>query len=307
MTPYHEHILHYTYYDYFVSNLLFQEPREFFTPAPCCVLIAASFPFGGPIIIYILFLMPIKKRGNVLNYSDIIDKQENKKINFPETLNIEHETEIAPIEDVLLLADNNKRRQSVLEILKKDVVQYSNYLNLAIHNDDSETAHYAAAGILQAKRRLNTSIQTYSELYSKNTDNPVIATAYADLIQQYLGLSGLDPLAEITMRQNSIPVLENIVNRKLSTDYKYLVFLIDNLLSCGMVYQAAAYSQRLLDESPDTEEKFIVLLKNFYIIRDKEKFIMVFDHMLKSDVVFSEKTLKMVRFWMKAITYEDHK
>lgn len=268
-------------------------------------LISVCFPVGGLIIIYVFFLVPVKQSGTIADTIGLSNDQTLYDANlFKRSLDIKHEVDVAPLEDVLLLAEFSKRRQTVLKLLKKDVVQYSNYLNLALHNDDSETAHYAASGILQAKRRLDKSIQTYSRFYALDPDDAVKATSYADLIQQYLGLTGLDLLTEANTRRNAIPVLENIVNNGMSDDEKYLIFLIDDLIACGMFDKASVYCQKLLDESPDTEDKFIVLLKSFYIIKDMDKFKLVFNNMLDSNIDFSDEAMNVVRFWMKAITYE---
>ena len=267
-------------------------------------LIAISFPVGGPLLIWFFYTLPINRSEMATDFSAEALINQTSTFGIARKLDFDQEVDVAPMEDALMLADFDKRREVVMNMLKKNAQINSSLINLALHNEDSETAHYAASSILQSKRKLDVSINEVSRVYEKNPSNAVNAIEYVNLLKQYIGQANLDPVSLLMYRHTSIRVLKNIVDNKLDKKGQSIITLIEFLLAIGDYHEAITYCKKLMKEYPDTEEKYIVLLKCFYLIKDKRQFDQILKNFLASDISFSDETMNIVRLWLGAIAYE---
>lgn len=271
------------------------------------LFIMISFPLGGIIFVSIFFSPLFLTRHwakPVLPLPEIVTKGDDNSFVFMKPLNVEEEINVIPLEEALILSNKAERRKAVLNILKKEVTKYTTFINKALENEDSETSHYAAASVLHTKRKLDLRMDEIKALYEKNPRDAKTAVDYANLLEQCLKTAYLDKTMKDTYLQENIGVLENIVNNRLDLDQAHLIRLIDLLLEKDDYEKLLHYDHLLLHDYQDTEEKYMALLKSYYVMKDKNNFDLVFRKLRTSDLIFSNDTIKIVRFWMEGGSYE---
>jgi tetratricopeptide (TPR) repeat protein len=259
------------------------------------------FPVGGILIYWIMNIYYARA-----NEEEPIEDLSNYEKEAPlfeliEPLNVSAETDVASLEETLLIADFGKRREVILNLLKEDASEHVNYIDLALHNEDSETAHYAASGILHTKRKLDSSLSIFSELYQNDPSDMTVAYTYADLLRQYLTTVRMDPADKLVYTYENIHVLEKIVKKKSSRSISQLIRLIDLLLEIEDFNRTNFYCNELWEKYPDSEEKFLTMLKSYFMMKDKQHFELVFKRFRDSDIYFSSETMNVIRLWLGTI------
>ena len=94
-------------------------------------LIMLAFPGGGIVLALLLIPGSEPETADNANEADSIWLGLNQ---LPQMLDVNKETNIAPLQDMLLVADYDKRREVLLDIMKTDVMTYINYINSAVQN-----------------------------------------------------------------------------------------------------------------------------------------------------------------------------
>jgi hypothetical protein len=186
----------------------------------------------------------------------------------------------------------------LLDILKTDILAYANYVQTALQNDDKETVHYAATGLQHIRQKLDTRLHELSTLYQADPENLQVAAAYADLLEQYLSSFNLDTATRQQYLHASISILGQLVKQ---SDLTRISRLIDHLLSIGQYQQVRYYCNILLTEYPDSETKYLVLMKSYFLMKDKRHFDQAFSQFRASDISFSDEALNIIRLWLGAI------
>lgn len=270
-------------------------------------LVLLAFPLGGLVLVVILFsplFFPRRQGKPVLPLPEMVTKGDGPGFVFVKPLNVEEEINVTPLEETLVLADKTERRKTVLNILKKEITWYTGFINQALANDDSETTHYAAAGVLHYKRKLDARLYAAKMLYDQNLRDPGAALGYASVLEQCLKTVDLDPALRHSYLAHNIEVLENIINNQLDPDQAHIIRLIGLLAEKEDVPKLHHYNQLLWHHYPDTEQKYMTLLNSYYTLKDKTSFHQVLQRFKDSDLVFSHDALQVVRFWMKGGCYE---
>ena len=76
------------------------------------------------------------------------------RMKLPADIDVEEELNTVPIEEVMIVADKNTRRNSLINVLKTDDYKgMMSQLQNSVENDDMEVAHYAATFITDTKAR----------------------------------------------------------------------------------------------------------------------------------------------------------
>ncbi len=290
-------LLHLTVSTLFI--LIFYKKIKYKAPTIACLLIVLAFPVGGAIIVYLLYLTnlefsSLKSRYDLLGYFD----NENKNFRFVNKLNIEEETKVIPVQKALIEEDYKRRREVVLNLIKKDVNKYTSLMNMALLNEDSETSHYAASSILHSKRKLDNSMNRMSELYMKNKNNPTIIISYSDQLMEFIHNEYLDKDIKEAYIEDGITILERIVNENLDSHIRHISNLINLLVRTGNFDKAYIYTDILAKNYNNTEEKYLLLLESFYSMRDFRKFNIALRKFISSDITFSKDAINVVRFWL---------
>jgi hypothetical protein len=258
-------------------------------------LILSFFPVGGAAVVLII------KRYQPLQQMEVPDPAREAAIEDalanPKVvpLDVQTETNVASLQDVLLVADFDQRRKVLLDIMKTDALVYSKYMHLALENEDTETAHYAASGLQYIRQKLDARLRSLKSIYFANPDNYKAAAEYADMIDQYLTCFRLDSSTRLQYLHESINILSKLVETR---ELIWIRRLIENLLIVGQYQQARQYCWNLLDEYADSEAKYLILMKSFFLMKDKDHFDQVFRRFRDSSIGFSTDALNITRLWL---------
>ncbi len=262
-------------------------------------LILISFPIGGILIVYILYSTNPIFSSSESKYDPLtFFNDEKDRFSFAEELNTVEETRVIPIQKALMLEDYIRRRETILNLIKKDINNYSKFMNLALANNDSETSHYAASSILHTKRILDNNLNNASELYSRDPNIPVVIVAYADQLMDFINNDYLDYDIKNNYIYENVNVLKRIVDEKIDLDCRHMFNLIELLLITKDYVNIYKYCNLLMDYYPNTEEKYILVLKSYYMMKDFTKFQITLEKFRASGITFSKETMDIVRFWL---------
>lgn len=263
-------------------------------------LISLTFPIGGLLLVSIF--NSTKYRSSSLNNSihDNLDyiNDGNDNFKFVKNLNIGEETRIIPIEKALIEEDFSRRREAVLNLIKKNINSYTTLMNMALINEDGETSHYAAASILNSKRKLDKSINTSFILYNENPLDLSTKIAYSKKIMEFINNGYLDDNIKINYINENINLLKEMIDNNIDLDFDNISNLIDLLLINDDYKSAVYYTDMLMNDSNNSERKYIQILKSYYTIKDLEKFNLALRKFISSDIVFSKDTINIIRFWI---------
>lgn len=259
------------------------------------IIICFFFPVGGLLILMIIKFNILKNRK--INF-DRKNQVKKKGYNFISDIDIEKESDIIALVDSLNISDIPYRRNTVLNILKKDEDNYSSFMNLAIKNDDPETVHYVATSILNKKIELDSQIKEIVNKYDKNKEDIAIANSYLNLLTKRLKLPYLESSLKAHYTIEIIKVLTNIVNNSLSTDESYIIQLIKYLIMVRDYNSINYYCDLYSLDYPDTEDKYLTLLESYYVIGDEVNFKNTLLKLVKNNINLSKEAIDILSFWL---------
>lgn len=233
-----------------------------------------------------------------INHDEHINKKNINRKYFKE-LNIVDETNVVSLEETLLISDISQRRETMMKTLKKDALNYFQFISNALNNDDAETSHYAASSMLHTRRLLDTKMREISKLYHEKPNEISIAMDYFDITDRYIKIFDLDSDIIKKYIEDNILILKRIIENKEETPQKYIIRLIELLITTNNYNEARKYCEIILSDYPENEEKYVGLLNSYYGMKDKKNFDFILGRLIDSDFIFSSKMLEIIRFWVK--------
>lgn len=234
-------------------------------------------------------------------------KQQNEDIAIElmatkEIIEREKELDIIPIEEALVVSEYTTRRKVMLDVLKKDAIQYMDVIKMAILNDDTETSHFAVTAVLEVKRKLTLALQTFSVEFEKKPNDTYIASSYAQVLKEYMKSGFLDQQTLKKYKYTYIQVLGQLIDNgsgdtsifeeKMKVEIELQEFTVAE--KTGLMY---------LEEFPNLENPYICLLNYYFTTKSKKKMQLVIDELMNSSVQFSNRALTIVRYWREENNY----
>lgn len=205
--------------------------------------------------------------------------------------------ELVPMEEALLLNDIHSRRKQLLDVLKSDMSKYPAMLKMALSNEDTETSHYAAAGIVEIKRKLLQSVQESKSQYESSRDrSSLIAYAYA--LKAYQGSGLLDE----TSARKAMEVYQGIIKEAMeyqSLDSEFFIDCINYEIDAGRYELAGLHCKRFMEEHRQEEQPYVMYLKLFYQSGDRERFRDMLKLVEGSTISLTCDTWRIIKFWME--------
>lgn len=256
-------------------------------------IIIGLFPIGGIFVVY--SLLYDKKIFNEKVIEPINEDINTNNYYFLPDINVRSDSDIISMEDSLEISNLYYRRRTVLDMLKNDFNSYSDYLNIAIKNEDSETTHYAATSILHNKINFESKMKEVKGEYLKNksTQNSI---NYLGVLSSQLKLPYLDKNTKNKYILESREVLKFIVDKNENLDQRYIIQLIELLLEIKDFDSIRHYTNVLIENYPSNEEKYLTLLNSFYTLGDNDNFKKCLSK-LKIERNLSKKTLDIIGYW----------
>ena len=231
-------------------------------------------------------------------------------------LNYEEEIKTAPINAMLHLAPYHQRRQMMLNLLQSSPQTYASYVNQALQNDDSETAHMAASRLMSLRRSFDLKLARLSASYADNKNSLSIAYEYCQTIDQFLQTVDVDHASFLHYHQEIVAVLEDIIqmlDKNKRIEYRQperqpanleeedrCFDLIRHLIQIGQIDKARAYIKQLNFDHIHSEKNLVTLLHCYYLDRQYAAFTRLITYIHDTNMQLSSETSNLIHFWLSA-------
>ncbi|MBM7567707.1 hypothetical protein [Paenibacillus sacheonensis] len=224
------------------------------------------------------------------------DEPEVHQVGIYSRMEAEKETNVVSIEEALLVSGHADRRSVMIDVLKKDSIQYMDILQIAVGNEDTETSHYAVSAVMELKRKLMLALQELTVKYESNKTDPVVLREYVDVLQSYMKSGFLD---EKTLRKHKftyIMVLEHLITVSPEDEPAYLE-KIQAELDVKKLIEAEQTALLYFHRYPQNEEAYLALLKVYFYMKSYKKMMGTLEQLKRSPLRLSNRALTLVRFW----------
>lgn len=259
------------------------------------LIISILLPIGGLLIVLLLESKIFTKTKK--EFSIEMEPGITEYSFFPD-VDVASESDVIAFEDALELSDLHYRRKIVLDVLKRDVDKYHDFLNKAIRNEDSETTHYAASSILDNKRKMDLQLNEATKLYHENSTDHKAIMNYAYALERQIKAPYLNKQMKKIFVNESIKVLKNIVDNNISIEEKYIINLLELLLEEKEYKDVYYYCNEFIYKYPYTEGKYLTLLRCYYTMEDYESFKTILLRANEDNISLSKDVMSIIRFWL---------
>jgi len=249
-------------------------------------------PFFGQIIISIFYVLVKNSKavdyGKYLNFFD----DEIEDVKFDKSLGAE---KTVPIEEALLINDDNVQREIILDVAKNNPKDFISDLKKALLVDDSETAHYAASIITSLIRKYDLEIKEKRENFDFKNDGDS-KKAFIKVLKLALDSKLLLENNESIYREELYSLLKIEIEKNNQEEYYFeemAIFLIE-----------AKRYQEVLKHLKEYEEKFYLsdrpfyfMLQVFFATKDENIYNLAKQKIDKYKGYISNDIYNLLKFW----------
>jgi len=217
------------------------------------------------------------------------------------TIKNHHESgDIVPLEEALLINENETKRRMILNALYDDPMKYLDVLFIASHNEDVETSHYATTTISQSQRNYHLEMQKASAALETNPEDIQMLDYYIALIEKYID-SGL--LEEYLLKNQRI-TYSKALDRKLDNqpnDKPTLIKKLRNHIQLKEFPAAVSIGIRLTKLWPEDEEVWSEVVRICVEGKDKERLHETIEDIQRSPIRWTKQGKEKVNLWIAGI------
>ncbi len=213
-----------------------------------------------------------------------------------EAVDFEKEINTIPLQDSLKFNDSKAKRSYLIYVLKKNFSGHIYGLKKALQSSDSETAHYAAAALMEIKNQFENKIAFEKENYERDSDNIESANKYAATLKEYLN-SGI---ADSTDYYDFLNVYSMLLDKLISGDIKNEQYFEDKISAAiifGEYESALDICRKFLTAFPESEKPYICYLKYFYAVKNYKAFNNAMKKIKEKSFSSTEKLEGIISFW----------
>lgn len=261
------------------------------------LILVFCFPFLGFMINYLMHHHSKDKKNQMVEEILSIDDQKVGTTSLIKK-DINEETNVIPIEDALILNENQVKRKMLLNLLKEESIQNVEVLKFALENDDTETSHYAATAIMEIKRKLLNSMQTIEVQVNENPNNLQTLAAYQEVIKQYLNSGFIDEKTYLKNMYTYSALLKKMIEIDCNNP-RYFIEKISSDLTLAQYHEARQFCDQFLSVHPLVEDAYFLDMKIHYAMKDQNAFAKSISILRNSNVKLSPKGLSRLRFWLQ--------
>ncbi len=259
------------------------------------ILINIFFPIGGYIFLKVLS-RETEKNVEFGAYKDLKEKKElDKTLN--KSSHIVTESDFVSLEDSLNISEFIYRRKIILDLLSRNDIQYFKLINKALENSDQETVHYAASSILDKKLKQRNEHEEAIKKYNFNPLDYETVKKYIESLEKHLTMPYIEKgQKEEYIREMMDALIYYLDNKKGPND-----FCIVKLLNYSMGIKDLEILKKYTDHYDlnykDSETKFVMLLKSYYVLKDSEKFNESIKRLSSLKGGLSKEAVDILHFW----------
>lgn len=201
---------------------------------------------------------------------------------------------VVPLEEALIVNDPGDRRRLMLSMLTEDPDAYLAQLQAAKLNDDVEVAHYAATAVAQISKESDLKLQQLERAF-KTDPSAQNLNAYCDYLGTYLASGLAEGRVAQIQRQQYARLLARRCEREdgLALRVRYATALAD----AGEVDEAEDVAERLVADTPDEQDVWMLCLRLAVLRHDGEMVRRVIDAVDKQHVYLSAENRERLAFW----------
>lgn len=201
---------------------------------------------------------------------------------------------VVPLEEALIVNDPGDRRRLMLSMLTEDPDAYLAQLQAAKLNDDVEVAHYAATAVAQISKESDLKLQQLERAF-KTDPSAQNLNVYCDYLGTYLASGLAEGRVAQIQRQQYARLLARRCEREdgLALRVRYATALAD----AGEVDEAEDVVERLVADTPDEQDVWMLCLRLAVLRHDGEMVQRVIDAVDKQHVYLSAENRERLAFW----------
>lgn len=201
---------------------------------------------------------------------------------------------VVPLEEALIVNDPGDRRRLMLSMLTENPDAYLAQLQAAKLNDDVEVAHYAATAVAQISKESDLKLQQLERAF-KTDPSAQNLNAYCDYLGTYLASGLAEGRVDQIQRQQYARLLARRCEREdgLALRVRYATALAD----AGEVDEAEDVAERLVADTPDEQDVWMLCLRLAVLRHDGEMVQRVIDAVDKQHVYLSAENRERLAFW----------
>lgn len=201
---------------------------------------------------------------------------------------------VVPLEEALIVNDPGDRRRLMLSMLTEDPGAYLAQLQAAKLNDDVEVAHYAATAVAQISKESDLKLQQLERAFKIDPSTQNL-NAYCDYLGTYLASGLAEGRVAQIQRQQYARLLARRCEREdgLALRVRYATALAD----AGEVDEAEDVAERLVADTPDEQDVWMLCLRLAVLRHDGEMVRRVIDAVDKQHVYLSAENREKLAFW----------
>ena len=212
----------------------------------------------------------------------------------------ERERNIVPVEESIMISDQEKKRTNMLNILLGETGETLSAIALALDSDDSEVAHYAAS-FLQSKldafrERVRQSKQMIQE--QKDRGEPyqnavLVLIRDMDQILKQQVLTRVEQLDYVGQMETLCQDLYDNDRDKLEVSCYSSLF--SRLLELQAYDRAEVWGERFAGQYPDQLQPYTLRMKLYFETEQTERFMQVLAKLRASNIEIDYQTLELIR------------
>jgi len=163
---------------------------------------------------------------------------------------------VVPFDEVMLLSNDQSRREVMMHILRRDPFLYLEVLKAAKSSSDVEVTHYATTTIIEIQRDLDIAMQSAGEAYSEDSDDIDSVNRYINTLSSYINTGLLLENRMLQLRGELSDVLEHKLSIFPNSRSAHLL-LIENAINLGKHERAAEVAAGMREKWPTDEASWL--------------------------------------------------
>ena len=255
-------------------------------------------PVIGPTFILLAFFFYKLFSFGGVDLSDVVfSKDHTEKFLHPDE---DVEKNMVSLEEALEVSDKKSLRTLMMNVIRGDYRKYLSSISLALNNEDTETAHYAASILQDVLGEFRENVQEKYQLSQVEDEQQV--QHCIELIEY------MNPILEqkilTNLEQNSmIERMDEVLEKAWSLEPEKISSVVYEKL-CARLMEIPDYekcgkwAQRSMEQYPGVLSSYTCQLKLFFSNGDKENFFRVMNELKASDITIDKETLELIRIFM---------
>lgn len=163
---------------------------------------------------------------------------------------------VVPFDEVMLLSNDQTRREVMMHILRRDPFLYLEVLKAAKVSSDVEVTHYATTTIMEIQRDLDISMQKAEEDYNTTPDDIDAVNRYISVLSSYINTGLLLENRMVQLRHQLSEVLEHKLAIFPNSRSAHLL-LIENCINLGKYPRAEEIAAQMRERWPNDEASWL--------------------------------------------------